>query len=132
MLRVVEVPLLLGRAFAMLTKSRWFISLGFGCLFFTGAAWAQITAIEGDVKGADGKPVQGAQILIERKDMKGTYKGAKTDKKGHYIYNGLPSGTYDVSVLIDGQVKQHTDGVHTTLANSPVPVNFDLKPSADA
>src|SRR5712692_11542611 len=72
-------------------------------LMFTGASWAQFTAIEGDVKGPDGKPLVGAQILIEREDMKGTYKGAKTDKKGHYIYNGLPIGTYTVSVIVDGK-----------------------------
>src|SRR5579871_99978 len=120
----------LGRAFAMFAKSRALISFGFCLAFFTGAAWAQITAVEGDVKGADGKPLQGAQIVIEREDMKGTYKGAKTDKKGHYIYNGLPKGKYTVSVVVDGQVKQHIDHVATNLGD-PVPVNFDLKPSAD-
>jgi tetratricopeptide (TPR) repeat protein len=112
----------------MIVNSRGHISLGICLFLFTGAAWAQIAAIEGDVKGPDGKLVQGAQILIERKDMKGTYKGAKTDKKGHYIYNGLPSGgTYTVSVLIDGQERQHIDGVRTRLGD-PIPVNFDLKP----
>jgi tetratricopeptide (TPR) repeat protein len=115
----------------MLAKSRGLISFGFCFALFTGAAWAQIAAIEGDVKGPDGKMVQGAQILIEREDMKGTYKGAKTDKKGHYIYNGLPStGTYTVSVLVDGQVRQHFDHVKLHLGD-PVPVNFDLKPAAD-
>ncbi len=114
----------------MVAKSRALISFGFCFAFFTGAAWAQITAVEGDVKGPDGKLVPGAQILIEREDMKGTYKGAKTDKKGHYIYNGLPKGTYTISVLIDGQVKMHTDHVRTNLGD-PTPVNFDLKPAAE-
>ena len=54
--------------------------------------------------------MKGAVILIERQDMKGTYKGAKTDKKGHYIYNGLPfPGTYTVSVFVDGQKKDETE-----------------------
>ncbi|HLG95750.1 MAG TPA: carboxypeptidase regulatory-like domain-containing protein [Bryobacteraceae bacterium] len=115
-----------------MAKARGLISFGFCFLLFAGGAWAQIAAIEGDVKGPDGKLVQGAQIVIDREDMKGTYKGAKTDKKGHYIYNGLPStGTYTVSVLIDGQVKQHIDHVKVHMGD-PVPVNFDLKPSADA
>jgi tetratricopeptide (TPR) repeat protein len=113
----------------MLAKSRGYISSAFCLLFFTGAAWAQITAIDGDVKGPDGKPLQGAQILIEREDMKGTYKGAKTDKKGHYIYSGLPKGRYTVSVLVDGQVKEHIDHVQTTLGGDPTPINFDLKPA---
>src|SRR5277367_1964777 len=115
----------------MFAKSRGLISFGFCLAFFTGAAWAQITAVEGDIKGPDGKPVQGAQLLIEREDMKGTYKCAKSDKKGQYIYNGLPKGKYTISVLVDGQVKQHIDHVQTNLGD-PVPVNFDLKPNAEA
>src|SRR5690242_11393381 len=116
--------------FHMLAKSRAYLLFPFSFLLFAGAASAQISAIEGDVKGPDGKMVQGAQILIERKDMKGTYKGAKTDKKGHYIYNGLPLGTYKVSVLIDGQSRDSVDNVRTKLGD-PVAINFDLKQSAD-
>src|SRR6202171_3931162 len=98
-------------------------------LLFAGSAFAQISAIEGDVKGPDGQPVKGAVILIEREDMKGTYKGAKTDKKGHYIYNGLPLGTYKVSVLIDNQVRDSVDNVRTSLGD-PKTVDFDLKKTA--
>src|SRR5437868_14410210 len=114
----------------MLAKFRPLSLVLCGSVLFTGAAWAQISAIEGDVKGADGKAIKDAQILIERKDMKGTYKGAKTDKKGHYIYNGLPLGTYKVSVIIDGQSRDSVDNVRTKLGD-PVPINFDLKQSAD-
>jgi len=114
----------------MFASSRALITFGFCLAFFTGAALAQITAVEGDVKGPDGKPLQGAQIQIDREDMKGSYKGAKTDKKGHYIYNGLPKGKYTISVVVDGQVRQHIDHVTTNLGD-PTPVNFDLKPAAD-
>jgi tetratricopeptide (TPR) repeat protein len=70
-------------------------------------------------------------ILIERQDMKGTYKGAKTDKKGHYIYNGLPfPGTYTVSVYVDDQKRDQTTGVRTQLGD-PVNISFDLKQSAE-
>src|ERR1700728_1040092 len=114
----------------MLARSRGYIFSGFCFVLFAGAAWAQIAAIEGDVKGPDGQPLKGAVILIERQDMKGTYKGAKTDKKGHYIYNGLPfPGTYTVSILVDGQVKDVTKGVRTQLGD-PVNISFDLKQSA--
>ena len=113
----------------MLAKSREYISFAFCFLMFAGASWAQISAIEGDVKGADGEMVKNAQILIEREDMKGSYKGAKTDKKGHYIYNGLPLGTYTVSVLVDGQKRDSVSHIRTRLGD-PVPVNFDLKQSA--
>jgi tetratricopeptide (TPR) repeat protein len=113
----------------MLAKSRGYKLLAICFLLSTGGSWAQITAIEGDVKGADGQMVKGAQILIEREDMKGTYKGAKTDKKGHYIYNGLPIGRYTVSVLVDNQKKDEMKGVTTKLGD-PVPVDFDLAKSA--
>jgi tetratricopeptide (TPR) repeat protein len=114
----------------MLAQSRGYILGGFCFMLFAGAAWAQIAAIEGDVKGPDGQLVKGAVILIERQDMKGTYKGAKTDKKGHYIYNGLPfPGTYNVSVFIDDQKKDETKGVRTQLGD-PVNVSFDLKQAA--
>jgi tetratricopeptide (TPR) repeat protein len=114
----------------MLIKLRPVAVLLCGSVLFTGAAWAQISAIEGDVKGADGKAIKDAQILIERKDMKGTYKGAKSDKKGHYIYNGLPLGTYKVSVIIDGQTRDSVDNVRTKLGD-PTAVSFDLKASAE-
>ena len=113
----------------MLAKSRGCILFGAYFLLFTGASWAQISAIEGDVKGPDGEPVKNAQILIEREDMKGTYKGAKTDKKGHYIYNGLPLGKYTVSVFIDGQKRDTVSHIQTRLGD-PTQVPFDLKASA--
>src|SRR5260370_32854927 len=110
----------------MLAKYRVQSLFAFSFFLCAGASWAQFGAIEGDVKGPDGKPVQNAQILIERQDMKGTYKGAKTDKKGHYIYNGLPLGTYKVSVLVNDQVADTMDKVRTRLGD-PVAINFDLK-----
>jgi tetratricopeptide (TPR) repeat protein len=111
--------------------SRIYISFAFCFLMFTGASWAQFTAIEGDVKGPDGKPLVGAQILIEREDMKGTFKGAKTDKKGHYIYNGLPiGGTFTVSVFVDGQKRDSAQHQRVRLGD-PLPVNFDLKAAVE-
>ena len=115
----------------MLARFRGYILSGSCFLLFAGASWAQIAAIEGDVKGADGQLLKGAVILIERQDMKGTYKGAKTDKKGHYIYNGLPfPGTYNVSVFVDGDKKDEIKGVRTQLGD-PVQASFDLKQNAE-
>ena len=73
-------------------------------LIFAITGWGQTAAFEGTVKGTDGKPVPGAQVKIERQDVKGNYT-VKTDKKGHYFYGGLPLGTYKISVLVDGQEK---------------------------
>lgn len=97
-------------------------------LFFSVPGWSQTTSIEGDVKGTDGKNLQGAMIHIDRKDMKGNYK-VKTDKKGHYYYGGLPMGTYRVAVEVDGKEVDATDGVRTKFGD-PVEVPFDLKADA--
>jgi tetratricopeptide (TPR) repeat protein len=115
----------------MLARFRGYFFGGICFLLFASASWAQISAIEGDVKGPDGQMVKGAVILIERQDMKGTYKGAKTDKKGHYIYNGLPfPGTYNVSVFIDNEKRDETRGIRSQTGD-PVNVSFDLKQSAE-
>jgi tetratricopeptide (TPR) repeat protein len=120
-----------GEDIAMLAKSRRYISHGFCFLLFTGAAWAQISAIEGQVTNTDGTPAKDAKILIEREDMKGVYKGAKTDKKGHYIYNGLPLGTYTVSVFIGEEKRDYVQHLRTQLGD-PVSCNFDLKKTQES
>jgi tetratricopeptide (TPR) repeat protein len=98
-----------------------------GMAFLAVSAFAQITTIEGIVKGQDGKPVEKAEVQIVRTDIKGSYK-TKTDKKGHYLYMGLPMGKYDVTVLVDGKVMDAMKGV-STRPGDPIPVNFDLKAS---
>jgi tetratricopeptide (TPR) repeat protein len=98
---------------------------GLAMLFLSLPAFSQTSVIEGIVKDPDGKVLQGAVVNIDRTDIKGHYT-VKTDKKGHYGHYGLPlGGTFDVSVLVDGQVKDMVKGVHTK--GDPTPVNFDLK-----
>src|SRR6266404_3623189 len=94
-------------------------------LLFSVACLGQTTALEGDVKGEDGKPIKDALVKIERKDIKGNYK-VKTDKKGHYYYGGLPIGTYRISVEVDGKEKDSVDNVKSRLGD-PTPVSFDLQ-----
>jgi tetratricopeptide (TPR) repeat protein len=96
-----------------------------GMAFLAFSAFAQITTIEGIVKGADGKPVQGAEVHITRTDIKGTYK-TKTDKKGHYLYMGLPMGMYNVEVWVDGKIAGQPQNKIKTAPGDPIPVNFDL------
>jgi tetratricopeptide (TPR) repeat protein len=96
------------------------------CLAFT--SFAQITAIEGVVKGVDGQPVKDAVINITRTDIKGSYK-VKTDKKGHYIYNGLPMGTYNLSCVVDGKEVDKVNNIKTR-PGDPLEMDFDMKKSA--
>jgi Tfp pilus assembly protein PilF len=94
-------------------------------VFFTAAGLAQTGALEGDVKGEDGTPLRGALVKIERTDIKGNYK-VKTDKKGHYFHAGLPLGTYNVILEVNGKDVDRMQGVRTRLGD-PVPINFDLQ-----
>jgi Tfp pilus assembly protein PilF len=97
-----------------------------GIAVFALASLAQITGIEGIIKGEDGKPLQGAIIKIHRTDIKGDYATKPTDKKGHYIYNGLPLGTYDISVWVADKKVDEIRGVRTQMGDLQ-PFNFDLK-----
>jgi tetratricopeptide (TPR) repeat protein len=101
-----------------------------GMVFLALTSLAQITTVEGDVKGADGKPIQNAQIKITRTDIKGNYD-TKTNKKGHYIYMGLPMGTYTIAVLVDGKEADKVSGVRTSPGDAK-PIDFDLSKTQQA
>jgi Flp pilus assembly protein TadD len=98
---------------------------GLALLFLSLPAFSQMSTIEGVVKDPDGKPLPNAVITIDRTDIKAHYS-LKTDKKGHYGHYGLPyGGTYDVSVTVDGQVKDFVKNVHTQ--GTPTEEDFNLK-----
>jgi len=109
--------------FMLATMRRLALVLGCGTLL-AALSWAQTGAIEGDVIGEDGQPLQGALIRIERVDIKGNYR-VKTNRKGHYFHAGLPLGTYNVHVEVDGQIRDAVRGVRVGLGD-PVVVNFNL------
>jgi len=88
------------------------------------SAWAQTTTLEGNVKDPSGQPLKGAVIKLDRTDIKGHYQ-VKTDKKGHWLYTGLPFGTYDVSCEVDGKVMDKMGGVKSKYGDSTT-VDFDL------
>lgn len=94
-------------------------------LFGSLAAQAQTSSLEGTIKGFDGQPLKDAIVLIERTDIKGNYK-TKSDKKGRYFHAGLPLGTYNLSVQVDGKIVDSIKGVRTRLGD-PLPIDFDLE-----
>src|SRR5258708_28510440 len=94
-------------------------------LLFSTACWAQMTIVEGDIIGDDGKPMKDAVVRIERKDQKGSYT-TKSDKKGHYIHTGLPIGSYTLTLVVGGKDIDHADIQRTNTSNSAV-INFDMK-----
>src|SRR5438105_465788 len=76
-------------------------------------AAAPISAIEGTVKDANGRPIKAADIRIEAKKQNFS-KVVKSDAKGHYFSDGLASGaTYRISLLVNGAVKASINNVQT-------------------
>jgi tetratricopeptide (TPR) repeat protein len=95
-----------------------------GVLLCAVAGFAQVSSLEGDVKGPDGAPLKGALIKIDRLDIKGHYE-VKTDKKGHYFYGGLPLANYKITLSVDGKDVDYVNGVRTKLGD-PTVNNFDM------
>jgi hypothetical protein len=88
-------------------------------------AFGQSGTLTGNVRGADDKPVQGAQIRFESKDRSSF--ATTTDARGQYTYKGLAPGVYKISVLINGAATS-TVTVKATAENARV--DFNLKASS--
>jgi len=97
----------------------------FATLLLAIPAFSQVTGVEGVVKAPDGQPIKGAVVNFDRTDIKGHYS-VKSDKKGHYGHYGLPLGTYNVTVAVDGKTVDGINGLRTKLGD-PMEQNFDLK-----
>jgi tetratricopeptide (TPR) repeat protein len=100
-------------------------------LFWLAAAgFAQTSNIQGDVKGPDGKPLQGAQIKLDRTDIKQSFN-VKTDKNGHFLYANLPTGVYTITLQVNGKDMGQVTGVRPRQGDNP-PLVFDLSKAAEA
>jgi Carboxypeptidase regulatory-like domain len=102
------------------------LRIGFiGLLLFVASAWAASSVLEGIVKDARGHSVEGADIRIETKNGGRLLTTVKTDVNGRYILEGLPGGTYRVTLVVKGAVKTSIN--NTTLElGQPTQLNFDL------
>jgi len=101
-----------------------------GVLFVAFSVSAGTSVLEGVVKDASGRPIRGAEVRIEAKNFS---KILKTDASGRYVTDVLAVGTYQVTLIINGQVKASIRDAKTQV-NKPTQVNFDLsgkKASAD-
>lgn len=85
---------------------------------------AQTGGLTGTAKGVDGKKLAGYPIVIERQDIKGTYK-TKTNKHGNYVYIGLPIGNYKVILQNPSGQQLFYVEKHVGLGD-PTEVDFDL------
>jgi hypothetical protein len=111
---------------AMLINSRIVSSILFGFVLLTGSAWAAGLTVQGDVKGPDGKPINGADVRIERKDAKAPVGAAKTNQHGEYVFKGLALGTYTVAVNASGMASTAAEKVRPR-EEGAVRINFNLQ-----
>jgi len=88
------------------------------------SAFAQTGGLTGKCTLQDGTPCVKCQLVIERQDIKGTYK-VNTNKKGEYVYVGLPLGNYKIS-LMDPNGKLLFYITHHVGMGDPTEVNFEL------
>ncbi|HEU0173866.1 MAG TPA: carboxypeptidase regulatory-like domain-containing protein [Blastocatellia bacterium] len=108
-------------------KIKHLLSAFAGCAMIAFAsltAAAQTGRLEGDVVKADTKePIVGAEVQIERTDIKGSYP-VKTDKKGHFLHAGVPYvGTYTVMVSAPGCMPDYVQNVKGSQTD---PLKFEL------
>lgn len=89
---------------------------------------AQASGIQGEIRGADGRRLQDAEIRIERKDKTGAPVTVQTNARGSYASSALPPGTYKISVVENGAVKSY---ITIKMAGESARVDFNLKSSGD-
>jgi tetratricopeptide (TPR) repeat protein len=97
---------------------------------FAAIGFAQTSNIQGDVLDTEGKPLQGAQIKLDRTDIKQSFN-VKTDKKGHFLYANLPTGIYNITIIVNGKDMGTMTGVRPRQGDNE-PLKFDLSKVAAA
>ena len=122
-----------------LLSGAFLLAGGLGALAQTGTNWIsgpssstaqrpqtsqlQARSVQVDVKGLDGKAVNGAEVRIET--AKAGALSVKTDQKGRYVFKGLAAGLYKVTVLVN-KVPTALDNVRAR-SDGPVRVEFNLQ-----
>ena len=94
-------------------------------LLWASGVWASAAALEGIVKAPDGHPIKNAQVRIEAKNGR-FVKTTTTDAKGHYVCDGLATGTdYKVTLVVNGSAKASIANARAS-AGKPTELNFEL------
>ncbi len=87
-------------------------------------AFAQTGGVSGKCIGEGGVPLAGYTIQIERTDIKWSSK-VKTNKKGEYIYIGLITGPYKLTLLSPEGKVLLPNNTRVTMGD-PTVVDFDI------
>ena len=92
-------------------------------------SYAQTGNINGTVISTDGAPLVGATMLIDRQEITQHFE-AETDEDGKFFHAGLPTGTYRVTLQVDGRTIQYRDGLQIRSGDT-ADASFDLAALAD-
>jgi tetratricopeptide (TPR) repeat protein len=93
-------------------------------LVLSGASAHAQSLAKGKVVDINNKPVEGAVILFKQVDA-ATKRDTKSDKKGEYIFVGLPSGDYVVTATKDNMTDEHKTKIS---GSEPSMLVFILQP----
>src|SRR6476646_5052684 len=105
-------------------KSIW---IGFiGVVLFVASASAASSELQGIVKDAKGRPIQGADIRIEAANTGRLLTTVKTNVNGRYSLEGLAAGDYRVTLVVNGAVKTSVNNA-TLEPGESTQLNFELK-----
>lgn len=88
-------------------------------------AYSQAGAISGTVIDRDGKPMAGAIIAIDRKEIT-QHLEVRTDGKGAFFRTGIENGTYRLTVIHDGVPVAAADNLKVSFGDR-LEHNFDLR-----
>jgi Tfp pilus assembly protein PilF len=110
--------------------SKWYVpALALALAFVLApSASAQTGIIKGKVTDAEGKPVVGAQIVIEFADGVNRKFEVKTDRRGEFIQIGLQTGNYKVTATVE-KLGTLTQTQRVTLSK-PAELTFAFVPGA--
>ncbi len=114
-----------------LTRKVYGFGLAAVLIILTGAipARAQTGGATGKVTLQDGTLCAGCMVILDRQEIKGSYK-VKTNKKGEFIYIGLPMGNYKVTLQNpSGQTLFFFGGKHIGMGD-PTQIDFDMPKEA--
>ena len=100
-----------------------------GLLSIAGRAEA-IATLTGLVRDTKGAPLRGAEIRIVGSEASKVGR-AQTDAAGRYSYPGLETGTYSVTLVVNGVRRAAINNV-TTTSGEVQTLNFDLQSNAAA
>jgi hypothetical protein len=92
------------------------------------AALAQVASLQGNVLGTDGRPLQSAEVRIERTDQPSAPITNITGSRGQYLFRELPAGLYKLSIVAGGAVQF---SVNVKMRGEKARIDFDLSPSAE-